>query len=129
MLAIDTNIVVRYLTGDDKRMSPAALKLVGENSVFVSVTVLLEAEWVLRNAYEMPRERVIGELRKFFGLETVTVAEAEKVAKALAYAERGLDLADALHLVQSEGCEAFVTFDKKFARRARSFDGVAIRLA
>jgi predicted nucleic-acid-binding protein len=128
MLAIDTNIVVRYLTGDHEALSAKALKLVGENDVFVPVTVVLEAEWVLRDAYEMPRERVIGQLRKFFGLERVTVGDAENVARALAYADRGLDLADALHLAQCQSCEAFATFDKRLASRAKKVDSVPVRL-
>jgi len=129
MLAIDTNIVVRYLANDHETLSARALKLVSENAVFVPATVVLESEWVLRDAYETPRERVIEQLRKFCGLETVTVGDAESVARALAYAEGGLDLADALHLAQSQGCEAFATFDKKLAKRSRTVETVEVRLA
>ena len=129
MLAIDTNIVVRYLANDHETLSARALKLVSENAVFVPATVVLESEWVLRDAYETPRERVIEQVRKFCGLETVTVGEAESVARALAYAEGGLDLADALHLAQSQGCEAFATFDKKLVARARRVETIEVRLA
>jgi len=121
--------VVRYLANDHATFSARALKLVSENAVFVPPTVVLETEWVLRDAYETPRERVIEQLRKFCGLETVTVGDAERVARALAYAEGGLDLADALHLAQSQGCEAFATFDKKLAKRARTLETVEVRLA
>jgi predicted nucleic-acid-binding protein len=129
MLAIDTNIVVRYLVNDHETLSPRALKLVSENAVFVAPTVVLETEWVLRDAYETPRQRVIEQLRKFCGLETVTIGDAESVARALAYAEGGVDLADALHLARSQGCEAFATFDKKLAKRARTLETVEVRLA
>jgi predicted nucleic-acid-binding protein len=129
MLAIDTDIVVRYLANDHETLSARALKLVSENAVFVPASVVLETEWVLRDAYETPRERVIEQLRKFCGLERVTVGNAESVARALAYAEGGLDLADALHLAQSQGCEAFATFDKKLAKRARNVETVEVRLA
>jgi predicted nucleic-acid-binding protein len=87
--------------------------------VFVLVTVILEADWVLRDAYEMPRDDVIREVRRFCGLERVTVGEAEALGRALAYAERRLDLAEALHLAQGRECEAFVTLDKPLARKAR----------
>ena len=129
MLAIDTNIVVRYLVNDHETLSPRALKLVSENAVFVAPTVVLETEWVLRDAYETPRQRVIEQLRKFCGLQTVTVGDAESVARALAYAEGGVDLADALHLARSQGCEAFATFDKKLATRAGTLETVEVRLA
>ncbi len=129
MLAIDTNIVVRYLANDDEALSARALRLVSEHAVYVPVTVVLESEWVLRAAYETPRERLIAQLRKFFGLETVTVGDAENVARALDYAEGGLDLADALHLAQCQSCSGFATFDRKLAKRARGVNSVEVQLA
>ena len=110
MLAIDTNIVIRFLTRDHEALARRALEILSNSDVFVPVTVILEAEWVLRDAYEMPREEVIRELRRFCGLERVTVASADAVRRALDFAERGLDVADALHLAQAAECEAFVTF-------------------
>jgi predicted nucleic-acid-binding protein len=91
------------------------------------VTVILEAEWVLRDAYEMPRDDVIRELRRFCGLERVTVGAADAVAHAFDYAERGLDVADALHLAQSSECE--VTLDKPLARKAKRLSDSLVRLA
>ena len=129
MLAIDTNVVIRFLTLDHEALARRALEIVSNNEVFVSVTVILEAEWVLRDAYEMPRDEVIRELRRFCGLERVTVGAAEAVERALALAEAGVDLADALHVALAEGCEAFITFDKKLARRAKGLIDVEVRLA
>ena len=129
MLAIDTNVVIRFLTLDHEALARRALEIVSNNEVFVPVTVILEAEWVLRDAYEMPRDEVIRELRRFCGLERVTVGAAHAVERALDLAEAGVDLADALHVVQAEGCEAFITFDKKLARRARGWIDVEVRLA
>ena len=121
MLAIDTNIVVRFLTRDHEALAQSAREILNNNEVFVPVTVVLEAEWVLRDAYGMPRADVIGELRRFCGLERVTVGAVEAVDLALDFAEHGLDLADALHLAQARDCEAFVTFDKRLVRKATGF--------
>ena len=129
MLAIDTNIVIRFLTRDHEAHARQALDIVSNSDVFVPVTVILEAEWVLRDVYEMPRDEVIRELRRFCGLERVTVGAAEVVWRALDYAEQGLDVADALHLAQSFQCEAFVTFDRPLARKARRLAGARVRLA
>ena len=52
MLAIDTNIVVRYLTADHPEQSPKAKWLIDGEEVFVCTTVLLETEWVLRSVYD-----------------------------------------------------------------------------
>ena len=49
MLAIDTNVVVRYLTDDHPGQSPRARGLIDGQAVFVAVTVILEVEWVLRS--------------------------------------------------------------------------------
>jgi predicted nucleic-acid-binding protein len=129
MLAIDTNIVIRFLTRDHEALARRALEIVGNNEVFVPLTVVLEAEWVLRDVYEMPRDEVIRELRRFCGLERVTVGAADVVERALAYAEGGLDVADALHLAQSSECEAFVTLDKPLARKAMRLPEARVRLA
>jgi predicted nucleic-acid-binding protein len=129
MLAIDTNIVIRFLTRDHEALAQRALEIVSNNEVFAPVTVILEAEWVLRDAYEMPCDEVIRELRRFCGLERVTVGGADAVARALDYAERGLDIADALHLAQATECEAFVTLDKPLVRKARRLAEARVRLA
>jgi len=129
MLAIDTNVVIRFLTRDHEAAARRALEIFSDGDVFVPMTVILEAEWVLRDAYELPRGEVIRELRRFCSMERVTVGSAEVVRRALDYAEQGLDVADALHLAQATECEAFVTFDKALAKRASPLRGTAIRLA
>ena len=52
MLAVDTNLIVRYLTGDHPKQSLRARALIDGEPVFVGVTVVLEVEWVLRSTYE-----------------------------------------------------------------------------
>jgi predicted nucleic acid-binding protein len=51
MLAIDTNLIVRYLVGDDLGQAARARRLIDNNDVFVCTTVLLETEWVLRSVH------------------------------------------------------------------------------
>jgi len=119
MIAIDTNIVVRDLTGDHPEQSARARALVDAVPVFVPITVLLEAEWVLRSAYALPTPDIARALRAFGGLPSVTFDDALTVAEALDRAERGIDFADALHLGKASGCESFVTFDQKFIKAAR----------
>src|SRR4051794_38106813 len=71
MFAIDTNVVVRYLTGDHPEQSPRARALIDSHEVFVGTTVLLEAEWVLRSAYGYPPAQVGAALRAMAGLPQV----------------------------------------------------------
>ncbi|MER3547386.1 MAG: VapC toxin family PIN domain ribonuclease [Rhodanobacteraceae bacterium] len=122
MLAADTNLLVRIVTEDDPERSPKARKVLAENPIFVSKTVLLETEWVLRRgSYGLPKSEALRHLRNFARLPQVTVENPMQVAQAFAWAEQGMDFADALHLsaAQGEGCEAFVSFDRKFVAAAR----------
>jgi predicted nucleic-acid-binding protein len=127
MLAVDTNIVVRYLTGDDALQAKRARNLVDNNNVFVATTVVLESEWVLRS-YRLTRERILEQMGDFIRLPTVTVEHPLRVSRALAWAEAGIDFADALHLAAAEDCEAFTTFDREFVKAARGL-GVPVRAA
>lgn len=119
-LAIDANLIVRYLTGDHPKQSARARALIDGQAVFVAITVMLEAEWVLRSAYGYRPIDVARALRAFAGLPTVTVGDAIVVANALDQTEKGMDFAAALHLGKSAHCEGFVTFDRKFVRAARA---------
>lgn len=119
MLAIDTNLVVRYLTADHAEQAAHARALIDGEAVFVGVTVMLEVEWVLRATYGYGPADVARALRAFAGLPTVTVEDAQIVAHALDLSERGMDFADALHLKKSDHCTGFVTFDRKLIKAAR----------
>ncbi|MFT8423706.1 MAG: type II toxin-antitoxin system VapC family toxin [Gluconacetobacter sp.] len=119
MHAIDTNIVVRYLTGDDPDQARRARALIDRDSVFVPRTVILESEWVLRRAYGLPKQDVLAALRQFAGLPNVTIEDTSLVAQALDWATAGMDFADALHLSAARSCSALKTFDRAFIRAAK----------
>ncbi len=120
MLAIDTNLIVRYLTGDHPKQSPRARALIDGEAVFASVTVMLEVEWVLRSAYGYRPADVACALRAFAGLPTVTVEDETAVAAALDLAEKGMDFADALHLGRTTHCDGFASFDRKLVKAAKA---------
>ena len=129
MIAVDTNLIVRYLTGDHPDQSARARALIDGSPVFVSLTVVLEVEWVLRSAYDYRATDVARALRAFAGLPTVMVAEAAIVAAALDLADKGMDFADALHLGQSAACESFATFDRRFVKAAHAAGHAFVREA
>jgi predicted nucleic-acid-binding protein len=125
MLAIDTNLIVRYLTGDHPRQSARARALIDGQPVFAAITVMLEVEWVLRSAYGCRPADVVRALRAFAGLPTVTVEDDTIVATALDLAANGMDFADALHLGKSSHCAGFASFDAKLVKAANAagYDG------
>ena len=101
MLAIDTNLIVRYLTADHPEQSRKAKALIDRQDVFVCTTVLLETEWVLRSAYRFSSGEVAKALGAFAGLPNVILEDAALIATALDWMARGVDFADALHLAKS----------------------------
>jgi predicted nucleic-acid-binding protein len=127
MLAIDTNLVVRYLIADDAGQAAKAKRLIDNNDVFVCTTVMLETEWVLRSVYGISTERRAKALAEFAGLARVTLEDPASVARALAWMQQGIDFADGLHLAKAGGCEAFISFDQNFAKAANALGGVKVR--
>jgi predicted nucleic-acid-binding protein len=127
VLAVDTNIIVRYLTADHPEQFAKARALVDGEHIFVGATVLLETEWVLRRGYRFSRDRVIAALTAFAGLPRVTLEDPALAAKALDWMARGMDFADALHLAKADGCGAFVSFDQHFAMVANTISEVKVR--
>jgi predicted nucleic-acid-binding protein len=118
MRAIDTNVVVRFLAADDPKQGAKARGLIAEGDIFVATSVLLESEWVLRSAYGFTAGSVSRALRDFAGLPGVTLENAALASRALDWAERGMDFADALHLAGAQGCSAFMSFDRRLAKAA-----------
>ncbi len=126
MIAVDTNVLVRLLVGDDlTQRDRAAALFTHANAIFIAKTVLLEAAWVLQSAYAFPRKEVAEALGKLAGLPNVIVEDAKRVAQALGHAQRGVDVADALHVASSSGAETFYTFDQRLIRQAGA-QGLAI---
>ena len=126
MHGVDTDVIIRYLTGDDPAQAARACGVIGQTPIFVSKTVLLETEWVLRGTYGRPSEQIIPALRAFAGLPGVSVEDAGLVAKAMDWAEVAMDFADALHLAAAAKCERFLTFDKRFARSETRLSGIPV---
>jgi predicted nucleic-acid-binding protein len=127
VLAIDTNIIVRYLTADHPEQFAKASALIHGEDVHVCTTVLLETEWVLRGGYRFSRDQITAALTAFAGLPRVTLEDPALAAKALEWMRSGMDFADALHLAKAEGCEAFVSFDQRFATVANALSEVKVR--
>lgn len=119
MIAVDTNVLIRLLTADDPNQYQLAYELFQRADVFIPTTVALEAEWVLRYAYDFRRDDIVEVLRNLFGLSNVEVEDPQCIVKALEWHKAGMDFADALHLAASADFEEFVTFDRKLINMAK----------
>ncbi len=118
MTAVDTNVLVRLLAGDDPKQEATAEALLASGPVWIAKTVLLETEWVLRSMYGFDHGRVCEVFTRLLRFENVHVEEEPSVTAAVAMSLQGIDFADAMHLSSRPPGTAFVTFDRAFERRA-----------
>jgi len=126
VIALDTNVIVRFLVNDDRAQASRARNLIARGDVFVGPTVLLEAEWVLRSAYGFSPADIQRFFRALLGLPGLTTDEPARVARALDAYEAGFDFADALHLAFAGSADSFATFDVGLARRSRRHGGMNV---
>ena len=116
--SIDTNILVRLLVRDDPDQLAAAEALLGQYELFIPLSVLMETEWVLRGAYGYGREEIGDRLAEISRVKNIVVEAPDVLDWLFDRYRAGADLADMIHLIQSEGMECLVTFDRKLAGQA-----------
>lgn len=118
MIAIDTNVLVRFLVDDDKTQAGIAEALIRANEIFLSRTVLLETEWVLRSVYRIDASVLADLFEQLLDTENLVIEDAEEVARATEWYKIGADFSDALHLTVC-GDAKMHTFDRGFCKAAR----------
>jgi predicted nucleic-acid-binding protein len=126
MLGVDTNVLVRYLVGDDRWHYERARRLIHREEnigepVLVSLLVLLEMEWVLRSRYELAKPDIVAVLSSL--LQTVELAfEDEPSVEHAIYSWKNSlsEFADCLIDARNRrlGCRATATFDRKALKLA-----------
>ena len=122
VVAFDTNVLVRVLTGDDPVQTRKAERALVEHAsgegIFVSLVVLAELAWVLSAAYEWNRTTIQDRLSRLLRTRGISFEDLDLVESALAQYRVGkADLADYLVLgkAQSVGAD-LLTFDKRLAQ-------------
>jgi predicted nucleic-acid-binding protein len=121
MKAIDTNILIRFLTGDDQFQTKKVYDIfkkaeLEKNELFVPLVVVLEMIWVLESVYEIPRKEILNAIGDLL-LMSVLKFEQQQVLQQLIHSAKGnkFDLSDLLiaHSARINGCDAVLTFDKE----------------
>ncbi|MGD0666437.1 MAG: type II toxin-antitoxin system VapC family toxin [Bryobacteraceae bacterium] len=119
MIAVDTNVLVRLLTGDDPKQAAAARRLFASQPIWIAKTVLLETAWVLRSLYGFEQTAIREAFTKLLGLKNVKAEDESSVAAALVLVAHGAEFTDAMHLGSRPPGSQFVSFDKSFVQRAK----------
>ena len=124
MNGIDTNILVRYLVGDDPAQFRAASRIIErECSVqdpgFVNHLVLVELVWVLESAYKVARPAIVSALGAILSTSQLSIEHPDDARAALHEYVDGADFADSLISAANAraGCEYTATFDRRAAGR------------
>lgn len=119
MRGLDTNVLVRYLTQDDRAQARRANAfidgIVAEGRrCHVNVIVLCEVVWVLRGAYGFDKVTIIRALDRILESAQFSIEDRDLVRRALEEFRRGRgDFADYVIGIwnRQAGCEDTVTFD------------------
>jgi predicted nucleic-acid-binding protein len=131
MLGVDTNVLVRYLIRDDQSQYEKARRLIDREvskgePVLVSLLVLLEAEWVLRSRYALPKSEIVAAFSALLDTADLTFEDEPSVEHAIyLWKDSSADFADCLIDARNLrlGCRATATFDGR-ALKLAGFVGV-----
>jgi predicted nucleic-acid-binding protein len=109
-IAVDTNVLVRYLTWDDVAQAKAAAAAIeGGEIVAISSIVLCELVWVLKRAYRLSNTEIADAMQ--------FVIESRNAEVGLQMLRRGGDFADGIiwHDASRARCRHVATFDRALA--------------
>ncbi len=122
MIALDTNVLIRYAVWDDPEQAEAAAVLLESltpvNPGFICREVLVETAWVLERSYRLSRHQVANILENLILAASLVIEASDDVMRVLPGYRRGeIDFADMMILAAARrtGAGALYTFDRKLA--------------
>jgi predicted nucleic acid-binding protein len=117
---VDTNILVRHLTGDPPEMAAwATAYLAAEQELLLTDLVVAEAVYVLESFYTAPRAQIATALRSLLALASVVTVDPTLLLRALeVYEMAGIDFAEAylVGCAESTGVNRVASFDRSIDR-------------
>ena len=124
MKAIDTNILIRFLIGDDELQAKKAYAIFKnaeseKKDLFVPLLVVLEMIWVLESVYEISRTEILDSISDILLMPILKFDQQPALQQLIRSAQGNkYDLSDLLiaHSAKINGCETVITFDKKASK-------------
>lgn len=118
---LDTNMVIRYLTGQPREQADRADRIInGVHALLVSDVVLVETAYVLRTQYRVSREAIIDQLIDLVQRENILVYAIDKdlalQGLRMCRPSGRVSVSDAMiwAAVRTAGANAIYTFDERF---------------
>jgi predicted nucleic acid-binding protein len=117
---VDTNVLVRHLTGDPPELASRATRyLAAADELLLPDLILAEVAYVLESFYETPRTQVATTLRAILAFPSIRVIDADLLQRAVeVYEVHRLDFADAYLVASAErtGIGVIASFDRSIDR-------------
>lgn len=117
---VDTNILVRHLTGDPPDMAARATRfLATERDLLLTDLVVAETVYVLESFYKTPRPQVAESIRSLIAFDPIVVVDPALLLRVIeVYETDRLDFAEAYLVACAESTEVgcVASFDKAIDR-------------
>lgn len=121
MKALDTNVLVRFLVGDDAKQAKIVYRIFKQaesekKTFFVPLLVVLETIWILESVYKISRQDIIDSINELLLMPILKFEAQPAILNFVSSAQEGkVDLSDLLiaNSAGFSGCESVLTFDKR----------------
>lgn len=117
---VDTNVLVRHLTGDPPDLAARASRFLAEaDLLLLSDLILAEIVYVLGSVYQAERPKIASALRSILAFERIHTVDAELLQRAVeVYEIDRLDFAEAYLVASAErsGVGTIASFDRSIDR-------------
>lgn len=121
---VDTNIFLRYLTGDDpekfercKNLFKRALEK--KVVLLTSGMVIAELVWTLSSFYNVPKDEIIEKVSVIINTSNLKIPDKKLISETLTlYSEKNIDFIDAYNsaFMGDNNCDQIFSYDKDFDR-------------
>jgi predicted nucleic-acid-binding protein len=119
MIGLDSNVILRAITGDDPIQSPLAQRflttLSSSRPGVINPVVLVEIAWTLRARHKYPKREILRHIEEFMRSSAYHIVDRDAVSEALVISLRHpIEFADALigEINRLVGCATTMTFDE-----------------
>jgi len=117
---VDTNILVRHLTGDPPAMARRATAFLADRpELYLADLIVAETVYVLESFYKAPRDQIATAMRSLIAMRSMITVDPALLLRAIeVYEVDRLDFADAYLVASAEstGVGSIASFDKAIDR-------------
>lgn len=117
---VDTNILVRHLTGDPPEMAARATAYLADASeLYLADLIVAETVYMLESFYEAPRDQIAAAMRSLVSMRSVVTVDPALLLRSIeVYENDRLDFAEAylVACAESTGVGRVASFDRAIER-------------